>query len=112
MGNEFSHSGSTDMGTFIGLLIAGFALYVIWTAAKPRWHLHVVVAPGAVEFVKGVPLAKRKAYESFFLSDVRVATKLQIYGRRESNGRLTTLIQGTNDDGLKQRIRNFLISAH
>lgn len=104
-------SESIDMGMLIKLAIAGFALYVIWTVAKPRWHFQIVVTPDSVDFVSGVPEAKRRSYETFFLTDLRTPSKLRIYGRRENNGRLTTLIKGTDDDGLKQRIRNFLVSA-
>lgn len=79
--------------------------------AKPRWHFQIVVTADAVDFVNGVPDAKRRSYETFFLNDLRTHNKLEIYGRRESNGRLTTLIEGTEDDALKQRIRNFLVST-
>lgn len=99
------------MGMIVNFAIAGFVMYVIWTVAKPRWHFQIVVTADAVDFVNGVPEAKRRAYETFFLNDLRTPTKLKIYGRRENNGRLTTLIKGTDDDGLKQRVRNFLVSA-
>lgn len=90
--------------------IAGFVLYVLWTVAKPRWDFQIVVRPGSVEFVNGVPDSKRLSYETFFLDDLKPPNTLKIYGRRENNGRLTTLIKGTDDDGLKQRIRNFIAS--
>ena len=99
------------MGTLLNFAIAGFVLYVLWTAARPRWHFQIVVTPDVVDFVNGVPDAKRRSYESFFLNDLSVPNRLRIYGRRESNGRLVTVIKGTDDTGLKQRIRNFLLSA-
>ena len=99
------------MGTVVNFAIAGFALYVIWTVAKPRWHFQIVVTADAVDFVNGVPDAKKRSYETFFLNDLRTPDKLKIYGRRESNGRLTTLIKGTDDEALKQRIRNFLVTT-
>lgn len=99
------------MEMFVNFAIAGFALYVIWTVAKPCWHFQFVVTEDSVKFVKGIPVAKRRTYETFFLSDLRTPGRLKIYGRRERNGRLTTLIKGTDDDALKQRIRNFLISV-
>ncbi|MEM8672101.1 MAG: hypothetical protein AAGG48_31585 [Planctomycetota bacterium] len=91
--------------------LAGFVLYVFWAVAKPRWHFQIVVTPDAVEFVHGIPDAKRVSYETFFLNDLRTPEKLVVYGRRENNGRLITMINGTDDVGLKQQVRNFLLSA-
>ncbi len=99
------------MGMLVKFAIAGLVLYAVWTVVRPKWQFQIVVTPDAVEFVNGVPHAKRRSYETFFLNDLKTTNTLKIYGRRESNGRLTTLIKGTDDDGLKQRIRNFLVSA-
>lgn len=99
------------METFVNFAIAGFALYVLWTVVKPRWHFQIVVTPDSVQFVKGVPEAKRRSYENFFLKDLRAPNQIKIYGRYEKDGRLTTLIKGTDSDGVRQRIRNFLVSA-
>lgn len=98
------------MNSLFNWVIAGFVVYVIWTVARPRWQYRIIVTPDAVQFVHGVPDAKRRSYEAFFLEDLKLRHKLTIYGRREKNGRLITSIKGTDDEGLKQRIRNFLIS--
>lgn len=111
LGLEERRSESIAMEVLVKFAIAGFALYVIWTVARPRWHFRIVVTPDAVKFLNGVPDGKRRLYESFFLKELKATTKLRICGRREKNGRLITSIKGTDDDGLKQRIRNFLISA-
>lgn len=82
------------MDKYLNLAIVAFALYVIWTVMKPRWQFKIVVTPTVVEFVSGVPNIKRRSYERFFLHDLKIAGKLRIYGRREQNGRLTTVIKG------------------
>lgn len=98
------------MALFIRFLIVGFVLYVLWKVAKPRWHFKIVVKPDAVEFDSGIPDVRRRAFDSFFLNDLKPPQQLVIFGRRETTGRLVTLIKGTEDEGLKQQIRNFLMS--
>ncbi len=99
------------MGLLFNFAIAVLVLHVIWTVTKPRWQFQIVVRSDRVEFVKGVPDSRRKSFEAFFLNDLKPSQKLFIYGRRETTGRLTTLIKGTDDKMLKQRIRNFLVSV-
>lgn len=98
------------MGTYANILIAGFTFYVLWTVVRPRWHFKIIVKPEEIKFVNGVSEGRRRKLESFFLQDVKPSQKLTICGRRESSGRLTTLIKGTDDAGMKQRIRNFLLT--
>lgn len=53
------------------VLITGFALYVLWTVAKPRWQFKSIVKQSVVGFVSGIPDAPRRELESFFLNDVK-----------------------------------------
>ena len=99
------------MSSFFTVIFAGFALYVLWTVVRPRWHFKIVVKNDIVEIDRGIPEGKRRTVESFFVDDLKSSQNLRIYGRRESTGRLTTLIKGIDDEGLKQRVRNFLISV-
>lgn len=99
------------MNFLFNLLFGMFALYVLWSAVKPRWHFKIVVSPHAVETIRGVPQAKRQTFETFLIEDLKLAKKLKIYGRRQPAGRWIVLIKGTDDEGLKQRIRNFFYSS-
>lgn len=99
------------MGIQYYVIGAGFILYVLWTAARPRYHIKFVVSQGRVDFVKGIADARRGRLEEFFLKDLKSDEKLTIYGKREKNGRLVIFVKGTKNQNLKQRIRNYLLTA-
>ncbi len=99
------------MDKLILYTMAGFALYVLWTVARPKWQFKIVARSQAVEFIHGVPNSKRQSYEHFFLNDVRIREIVTVRGRRERNGRLVLSITGTDDHATQQRIRNFFMHA-
>lgn len=98
------------MNSFVGVLMVGFVLFVLWRAMNPRWQFKVVVSENAVAMVRGLPVSSRSKLESFFSQDLKCSAKLVMTGRRERDGRLVLWIQGTDDAGVKQRIRNFFIA--
>ena len=98
------------MGLLPYAFASGFVLYVLWIAATRRWPIKFVVSNGHINFVRGIASAQRAKLEEFFLDDLSLCDKLTIHGRRESNGRVTISIKGTSDQGLKQRIRNYLLA--
>lgn len=78
-------------------------------ALRSTWEISVLVEDGQCQFRKGVAHRDREAYESFFLRDLDVEGRLEVFVRTESSGRLVIKTLGSLDMGQKQRLRNFLI---
>ncbi len=95
------------MESLVTVLIVGFVLFVLWKAINPKWQFKVIVADNSITYSQGLPASSRGKVENFFLKDLRLSNRLVVTGRREHNGRLVLAIRGINDEGTKQRIRNF-----
>lgn len=93
------------------LFMAGFVLFVLWSAVRPRWHFKIVVRQQQVDFIAGIPETHQIELRNFLLNDLKLKSNITILGRREQSGRLVISILGTKDNGLKQRIRNFLLAT-
>ena len=100
------------MGILLNLAIAVAILYFLWRLTKPKWDLHVIVDASSVRFVDSVSVAtaKRAAIENFLRNDISATGRIVVRVRREESGRMTTQIKGDVDQGMRQRIRNFLVS--
>ena len=94
------------------LLLGGGILWVGHLSHKfelTGWDIRVVVEEGKCHWIQGVSQRDREAYESFFVRDLAVNGRLEVFATKESNGRLRMKVKGTLDAGQKQQLRNFLL---
>lgn len=92
-------------------LVLGVAGHFLLRALRPRWEISVLIEDGQCQFRKGIARRDREAYESFFLRDLEVEGRVEIFVRSQSNGRLIIKTVGALDTSQKQRLRNFLING-
>lgn len=98
------------MEMFLPIAISLFVFYVLWRIMQPAWQVRIVSVAGKVQFVRGVAVAKRAEIESFLNRDIAHPGRLEVLARRERSGQLTLYVKGNLDQGVKQQIRNFLVS--
>ena len=79
------------------LLLGGGILWVGYLSHKfhlTGWDIRVVVEEGKCHWIQGVSQRDREAYESFFVRDLAVNGRLEVFATKESNGRLRMKVKG------------------
>ena len=76
---------------------------------RSRWDIHVVVEKGECQWIQGFSQRDREAYEAFFVRDLAVNGRLEVFATKEASGRLRMKLKGTLEAGQKQQLRNFLL---
>jgi len=94
----------------INISVCAFVLWVLWKASRPKWDIHISVRDGAVRIHKGIAVGRTESLRQFFIMDLKQTGRIEVRARREPSGRLITDIRGKIDNGIKQRIRNYLLS--
>lgn len=100
-----------DVGLLLKIAFAGLVVFLVWQAFRPKWSIRIVVDPQGGIDMQGVAVAKQARVRNFLRDDVRLPGKVTVLATRTSNGRLAIKIQGSMDDGLRQRIRNYLVTT-
>jgi hypothetical protein len=103
-----------DDGTFSSLLVRvsvlaliGGLLYLLWVGR--RYDFMVRVRDRHIEFKGRFPRALQQALTEFLLRDLSVHKSLAIMGAHHGK-RLVLWFRGRLSEGVRQRIRNFLVS--
>lgn len=90
-------------------VVVGVVGHCFFQALRSRWEISVLIQDGRCQFRKGVPPRDQETYESFFVRDLEVEGRVEIFARTSPNGRLVIKTRGPLDSGQKQRLRNFLL---
>lgn len=83
----------------------------IWWIVSPRFDFVIAVDGQQVDCRGAIPGAKVATIRHFFTSDIEVDQPVKICGQQSSDGRFRLHFRGEIDQGLRQRIRNFLVDV-
>jgi hypothetical protein len=100
-----------DANFWLTMVLVAVGGYCLWNISRPKWMLEIVVLPDGVKSCRGLPKAQEQKIVNFLQHDVSLPGKVRIRGTRSRNGRWHIAMAGSLDAGMRQRIRNFLITV-
>lgn len=93
------------------LAVAGAIFYGLWRATRTSWAMCIIAGPEQVKFVRGIAAAQQVKISQFLRDDITLAEPITILANKRPSGQLQLKITGDIDDGLRQRIRNYLFTV-
>ncbi len=100
-----------SLDNLILLAVAAFVCCGLWRATRKHYRVCIVAGPDEIKIVRGIAGAQQAAVLQFLRQDIELSRPVTILATKYPNGRLQMKIQGQLDAGLRQRIRNFLLTV-
>ena len=99
------------LGFIIRLTAIVLIGYVVWRMLRPRYALKIVIGKQGIKYHEGLPKAHKTSVLEFFEKHRSFDGNITICAIRQSDGHLRLVFKGQVDPGVRQQIRNFLITV-
>lgn len=109
--DDFSAPGAGDDLFWLRVVGTLVVLAAAWSILRPKFDFAIVVSKAGVQIRGRIPEAQRNKIVHFFAEHATPEGTIRISGRRIGRNRLVLAFKGPLDAGLRQQIRNFLISV-
>jgi len=98
-------------GFLIRLLAIALVGFVVWQVMRPRYAVRIVIGKQGIKHHKGLPAAYETTMLEFFEKHRSFDGDVTICATRQTDGYLRLAFKGPVDEGMRQQVRNFLMTV-